>query len=352
MENSLNPFGSLTETLLPTPPGEQGEKTTSRHRHRTTSLSPSTLSTTPFPQATSSQSSNSPTITHSAPTKTKQAGKTTFSPSSSTISSLSNSSTTTSSSASSSSSLSPSSTSETLSSSATVPANPLGGPTGTSSASVSKHGSGSSVSKAGIAIGVILSLVVFGAIFFLLFRQRDRFKACIARHRGQRYRNDEEAKALKRPDAREHGMAHATHSHKYMGSDTWPIAKAAQRKSYAPVGASLDRPFSHPTVMDTSNEAQTSPAVSPISAQARRSEVIDSPLQSQYKPWARPYKYTPYTYERAISNIPPTSSSKPQMGPPGRVLPTYAKAKARDGVWEVDDPNHQLLEETPSQPSR
>lgn len=229
-----------------------------------------------------------------------------------------------------------------------MPANPLGGPTGTSSASVAKHASGSNVSKAGIAIGVILSLVVLGAMFFFLYRQRARFSACIARHRGKRHRNDEEAKALKRQDVMEDVMAPPNHAHKAMGSDTWPIAQAAQRTSGAPVGASLDRPFSHPIVMDPSSEAQISPAVSPISVQARRSEVIDPPLQSQYKPWARPYKYTPYTYEQAISNPSPISASRPQMGPPGRVLPTYARAKARDGVWEVDDPNHQLLDKTPS----
>lgn len=322
-------FDSLTKGLLPTssaiPAIPTTSTTTGHHRHHTHPIQSLVTKTSEDGQATSfTPSTTALGVTQSSDTDSSK----------------------TSASASATSELTKPSTSSTISNtsskipsqaiSTTVPANPVVGPTNTSSASLAKHDDGSDVSRAGVAIGVILSLVVLCAMGFLMFRQRERFLACIARHRGRPPRDEEEVSKLEERDVFGNPVPQTDQIRYGAGVNVVPA------QSNATMGASLDRPFSHPAIVDDSNHGDISPSISPLSGHVRNSHAISPLSPSQYKPWAIPYTYKPYTYDRSSSIGSPTTF-KSQMGPPGRILPAYGKAKAKIGVWEADASNRRLL---------
>lgn len=334
MENLSQAFDSLTNGLLPTATAVQTtDSTTSHHRHHTT---PTQLlitdSSTETQQISFTQSTPTPAITRSTSATLRQTTSSSSALSPSANSPLSSTASATSS----------ASSSQLSSSTATVSANPVGGPTETSSASAAKHEGGSSVSTAGIAIGVILSLVVLGAMSFLIYRQRERFLACVARHHGRKPGDEEEVQGLKRDETTRDLADETVHHPNRERPEVTP------REANIALGASLDRPFSHPVMVDNSNDPEISPTNIPATGSGYNSEAISPLSLSRYKPWATSYTYMPYTYSRPSSTASP-NASKSHMGPPGRVLPAYGKPKAKTGVWEVDTPSHQLLGNDTSQ---
>ncbi|KAL9112343.1 MAG: hypothetical protein Q9227_003461 [Pyrenula ochraceoflavens] len=221
----------------------------------------------------------------------------------------------------------------------------------------SKQNDGNSVSTAGIVVGVFLSLVVLGAIFCFIYFQRQRIAQYLKRHRGQDLHEgstpDEEVAGLKGGASTSQTEIIAGHTQRDGDWDDWSVRQPPPVQHGVPVAASLDRPFSDPNVPESINHSsEISPVTSPTYPNRNSSYRLSTISQSQYKPLPKPFTYSPYTYNHSPARRPVGAGPRAHMGTPGRVLPAYARAQSKDGVWEVESPSSPLLnKDLPHPPS-